>query len=504
MQNLWYTDGRKSVSVSRMDDFLEWLVDTEGGGDGDGEIRWQKAMQKVAFVYRGVRLIADAVRAAPWRIVPVGADSPYEESTSYENKLGFLPNPKRSVELVARSLLGPGSAYLFKTVQGTVIRDLRYMVASTLKAKIDGDKGLVGFVREVNGKRYEYDADRFVYFWPADEAVELGPPCSSPVKAGLMAAGADYYTARFISDFFARGAIKGTILAVKGNPVETERIRLKEWFERMFFGGSKTSWSTEVISADSVEPVKIGEGLESLNNSELTKQMREDIAVALGVPMSKLLSSSVSGLGGGGVAESDDIGFYTDTVKPLGDFIADTLNQQLFRPLGYEWVWLWNTLDVFQADEKARSVAFKTYVDAGMLPDVAAYMLGIEIPVPEDVPDHYADSFEDKPEPEAFGLPGGGGEPTKEQRAEEQRELAETVGSTRAVELVDLDKWKRMASKRFDEGHPEKALEFETDLIPANLVAGIRKALGVCETADDVRAMFGRVQKAREWQASGG
>jgi len=491
---------QKAVSLADFDDFLDWMVDQ--GGEEDGKVRLSTAMQKVAFVYRCIRLVSDAVRNAPFRISPVGSDDDWDSSQDYQNKLGILPNPKRTVELVTRSLLGPGRAYLFKTEQGRTFKELRYMVASTIKPKIDGSEGLVGFVREVNGNRTVYDPERFVWFWPADETVELGPPKSSPVQAALQAAGANYFTAKFISDFFARGAIKGTLLAVKGNPVESERQRLKDWFRKTFFGGSGTSWSTEIINADVVEPVKIGEGLESLNNNELTRQMREDIAVALGVPMSKLLSSTVAGLGGGGVAESDDVGFYADTVRPLGDFIADTLNAQLLRPMGYQWQWLWDTLDVFQTDEKARSVAFKTYVDSGMLPHIAAYMLGIEIPKEKDVPSHYIDSFEEKKEPEAFGLPGQGDEEeeedesdmSQEQQAEYQREREATVRN------VDLDKWERMASKRFDEGHPEKALDFETDLIQPGLAAGIRMALEQCETSEEVKAMFGRVQAAQEWQ----
>jgi len=436
MNNLWYTDGRKSVSVSRMDDFLDWLIAEDGAEDG--EIRWSLAMRKVAFVYRCVRLIADAMRSAPWRIVPVGGDDVFDDSTDY------------------------------------------------------------GFEREVNGKRTVYDVERFVYFWPADESVELGPPKSSPVKAGLMAAGADYYTAKFISDFFSRGAIKGTLLAVKGNPVEAERERLKDWFKRTFFSGSSTSFNTEIINADTVEPVKIGEGLESLNNSELTKQMREDIAVAMGVPMSKLLSGTVSGLGGGGVAESDDIGFYTDTVKPLGEFIAEVLNAQLLRPMGYQWLWLWDTLDVFQQDENQRAQAFKTYVDGGMKPDIASYMLGIEIPMPDDVPEHYAEAFEEKADPTEFGLPAQPGQQPPFEDEDEEDEEGDEEDEEKAIRgngyKEDLDKWQRMATTRFDEGHPEKALAFETELIPAAMAEGIRKALGGCEDAGDVRALFADVE----------
>jgi phage portal protein BeeE len=495
---LWYTDGQKAVSVADMDDFLDFLVDRNGAERG--EIDESLAMRKVAFVYRCVRLIADAVRAAPWRISTIGGDEDFDSSADYQNKLGFWPNPRRTMELVTRSLLGPGSAYLFKTEQGVTFTDLRYMVASTIEPQIDGAEGLVGFKRKVNGKERYFDADRFVYFWPADAAVELGPPQSSPVRAALMSAGANYYTAKFISDFFARGAIKGTLLAVKGNPVEAERNRLKQWFRNTFFGGSETAWGTEIINADSVEPVKIGEGLESLNNTELTKQVREDIAVAMGVPMSKLLSSSVSGLGGGGVVESDDIGFYQDTVVPVAEFITEVLNEQLLKPLGYQWTWLWNSLDIFQQDEKARAQAFQTYVDSRMRPEVAAYMLGIEIPDPGDIPAHYVDSFEEKQAPPTFE-PGGGGDDEDDDTESVPPQLANDEDDEEMeAQAVDLDKWERMASKRFDEGSPEKAIGFESDAIPANLKAGIRMALGHCDDSDDVEAMFGRVRAAREWR----
>ncbi|MBD3354310.1 MAG: phage portal protein, partial [Candidatus Lokiarchaeota archaeon] len=404
MAKVAYTDGRKAVTLADMDEFLDWLV--EQGGEEEGEISVSVATRKVAFVYRCVTLIADAIRRAPFQIVPVSGEDPLDESADYQNALGFLSNPKRITELVIRSLLGSGNAYLFKANRGRTLGELKYVVASTIEPQIDGEAGLVGFKRKVNGKEAFYPADKLIYFWPPDEGVELGEAKSSPVIAALMAAGANYYTSRFIADFFARGAIKGTLIAVKGNPPPQERDRIKDWFKRMFGSGTRSQFGTDVINADALEPIKIGEGLEGLNNSELTEQMREDIAVALGVPMSKLLSSTVSGLGGGGVAESDDIGFYRDTVAPWGDFIADTLNYQLLVPLGYRWEWLWHTMDIFQQDERERAVAFKTYVDARMRPEVAAAMLGLEIPDDAAIPDHYVDAFEEKQEPPGM-QPGG-------------------------------------------------------------------------------------------------
>lgn len=482
-----YTDGQKAATLGELDEFMDWLVNENAG---DGEISASLAARKVAFVYRSVRMIADAVRAAPWQIVkPDG--TPIDTSAAYTNAMGWLPNPKRLLELVTRSLLGPGYAYLFWAMRGRRPEELRYMAAGTIAPVIDGARGLTGFTRKVNGVETSYPLERFVYFWPADEGVELGPPQSSPVQAALMSAGANYYTARFISDFFARGAIKGTLLAVKGNPVEAERKRLKEWFTRTFARGSRSQFATEVVNADALEPIKIGEGLESLNNSELTLQMREDIAVALGIPMSMLLSSTIAGMGGGGVAESDTIRFYRDTVKHQGDFIADVLNAQVFAPLGLRFEFLWDTLDVFQQDENQRAQAFKTYVDARMRPEVAAMMLGLELPEDAQIPPHYASAFDAPPAPV---LPFGFGQAPAAEDDDDDEDASEADEDTDAtpenLRALDLERWQRKALRRFEEGKPEKALEFESAAIPPTLKAAICGALEAAQSVEDVNRVF--------------
>jgi len=125
-----------------------------------------------------------------------------------------------------------------------------------------------------------------------------------------------------------------------------------------------------------------------------------------------------------------------------------------------------------------------------MKPEVGAYMLGIEIPAIEDVPEHYVDAFEEKPDPTEFGLPAQPGQPPPFQEEEEDEEKA--IGGNGYS--ADLEKWERMAATRYEEGHPEKALGFESALIPHAMAEGIRKALGDCEDAGDVRALFADVE----------
>ena len=89
MTRYGYTDGRKAVSVAQLDEFMDWLV---SDGQSDGTITYQDAARKVAFVYRCVRLIADAVRAAPWQIVRVGAaGTVVDTSDEYANALAGCP-----------------------------------------------------------------------------------------------------------------------------------------------------------------------------------------------------------------------------------------------------------------------------------------------------------------------------------------------------------------------------------------------------------------------------
>ena len=51
----------------------------------------------------------------------------------------------------------------------------------------------------------------------------------------------------------------------------------------------------------------------------------------------------------------------------------------------------------------------------------------------------------------------------------------------------------RKAIKRFEEGHPEKALEFESIEIPVESQMAIRYALGLCATAADAEDVFNHI-----------
>jgi phage portal protein BeeE len=207
-------------------------------------------------------------------------------------------------------------------------------------------------------------------------------------QAAAQAAGACAAADQFVTQFFARGAIKATLLTVDGNPSPDEMKKLETWWKR-FFSGIGSAWSTAAVRAG-VTPVTVGEGLESLNTSTLTDDKQKEILVALGVPASLVMANAANYA----TAQQDEQNFYNLTIIPDARLIQRQINRQLLAPMGLRMTFKPQELACFQEDENTRSAAFKNYTDAGIRLSVAAEILGLYLPNGME----YADLDPDEPE----------------------------------------------------------------------------------------------------------
>jgi len=297
--------------------------------------------------------------------------------------------------------------------------------------------------------------------------VEFGPPRSSPAQAALAAAGVLANIDAFGAAFFARGAIKGTLLTVKGNPPEQERERIRSWWQRLF-SGVKDAWSTAVVNADAVTPVVVGEGLESLEKSDLTRSKREDIATALGIPHSLLMSNAANYA----TAQADRLSLYDVTVRPECSAIADVLNDQVFGPLGYRFQFQPESLDIYKANEEARSASLAALRSAGLPLLMAMDILGYELTEEQRASLERAEA---------------------ERRAQAQTPLPTLApgaeGSVMPASAEEeLRTWRKWALRRVRQGKTMR--EFETSDIPAGLAGAISGALEDAATTTDVDLVF--------------
>jgi hypothetical protein len=263
-----------------------------------------------------------------------------------------------------------------------------------------------------------------------------------------------------------------------------------------------------MLNAEEIKPVVVGDGIDGLQDSELTKEKREDISTALGIPQSLLWSSEAGGLGGAGVVDKDDYHFYDKTIVPECESIQFVLNTQVFEPRGYRLEFLPETLDIFQEDEKARAMSLGYLVNAEMPLVMSLRVLGYEL-----TDEQWAQLEEDerlKAEraeqmDERFAQGGNGDgvafqpEDPKEkpdtfvERGKSGGRFAPVYGANSSLGnqmQADLGSWQEKAVNHLGRGNPGKGQRFDSDAIPDTLNAAISGALEEAKSVADIEQIF--------------
>jgi hypothetical protein len=366
-------DGRKATPLYQLRD--EAWASLSGGERVDTDMV-RKFYKRVGLIYRCVHVRAGSLMKVPWHIHR-------GDRLLWEYGHGSAPPPlelawlKPLPELLRMSeaaLCLNSQAYWFIEKNRVRVTQLKWLAPISMTPVWDTRFGLTHFDRSTERGTTALSPEEVVYIWVRDPMHETQPD-PAPAMAALDSAGVLFNTAEFISSYFQRGAVKVTILGVKGAPPPDERKRLRDWWQRVA-AGVKNAFAAEVVAADAITPVVIGEGLSDLSNTELTEEARNDIATAMGVPHSVLFSSAANYA----TAVQDEQNFYNLTIIPDCKLIADQVNEQLLNAYGLHLEWHPDEMDVFQTDEMERAQAVKLYVDAGMKLSLAAQILGVDLP----------------------------------------------------------------------------------------------------------------------------
>jgi len=395
MKSVLY-DGRTKTSINNLPEEAWTYLRGEGEDSGLKELQ-----KKVPWLYRGMLMRANSVANVPFAILDKN-NNEYDTSDDWENKLEIFPDPwylLRKTEM-AMTLFNYGYLMQSKNKYGFA-KELRYLMPLTMKPLINEEIGLTGFERKLRGKVVTLPIEDIIYFWGDDPYVEIGHPQSSPATAALAAAGVLLNVDEFAAAFFERGAIKATVLSVPQGTQKVERDRLKKWWGKLM--GKDNAFSTEVLNADAVTATTIGEGIEGLENTTLTKDKKEDVSTALGIALSKMFPTSATDSN----RVEDEKSYLQDTILPQTKFYEGVINKQILKETGYRWKFQPEKISILQEDEGERSIAFKNYTDGGLTQTVAAAITGVVVPEgfviedkeePEPIP--FANSTRDEKEDE--------------------------------------------------------------------------------------------------------
>ena len=494
-------DGMKAVDLWNGD--RGWDVLSGPSDQSQARLTVDDYRRSVPWFFRGVEDRSTTLTKIKFALVnPAGTD--VDNSGTWQDELGLFPHPRRLMHQVEASLVMTGRAYLFlETNDFGYVISVKYVLPTSIKEKYDPNTGeLLCYVRTVGNRSQEVACCNIVAIYVPDYAVEEGPATSSAARAALMAAGVLFNADMFIAQYFARGAIKATILNVD-TADQREAVRLQAWWEDVV-SGIKNAWSAIVLRSKMATPTVIGEGLEGLQNTDLTKEKRQDISTAIGVPESRMWSSAANYA----TAEVEDKKYYEDVIIPDALLIEEAINSQLFteehKLAGWRWEFRPETGGGFSKDEQSRSAAYVGYVGTGMLPSVAAQLVGIELPGEME----YEDLDPEEPAP-AEAVPAELVAPEDPLQGSQgsgiaSQSLAMTEGEKPAQEAaMPMDKnamrsalfqWKAAALAAVKTGH-HAGIDFDHPAIPEGVSEFLRYELEAATDGQTVNELF---KKARE------
>lgn len=457
-------DGQATKAVSIMGD-VGW--NTYPAEETNGV----KLYSTVSWVYRCVDLIRNTAGTIPFDVKR--GDTVVDSSSEYENFLGWLENPNAMLETVSAALFIYGQCYFLVKRNRAMVKELQYLVPSSVECLLDEKSGLTGFRRHLGSSHVDYKPEEILYFWLPDPTVEIGPPNAWPLKSIEAPASALSNLTAYADAFFERGAVKVTLLTVKGNPPQAEREKLEAWWNRVI-SGVKNAFGAKVISADSVEATVIGEGLESLKDNTLSEGAVKEIATGAGVPYSILMSDASNYA----TANQDWLNFLNTTIVPLVEFIWEQVNSQLLKPLGLVIVPTPESLDAYQEDEAQRAGALTQLVNAKMPLKLAMEILGYDL-----TPEQWAMLDEQEAEAEEAA------EQMQEQMQQQPEQETEQEPPGEQVQ-EEVKRWRRYAL-RLGIKRKQDAVKFESRTpIPEHLVETISGAILAAETTEQIRQAF--------------
>jgi phage portal protein BeeE len=484
--NLFMTDGEKT-SKFRFEDFPAEAWHTVTGTDEGGGVL-KKLYSSVPWLFRGVDIRAKALAKVPFTITK--GETVIDTSEDYKNAVGFWPKPDETLELLEASLTLMGRAYLLKAEnQFGFLKLLRYLAPTTISPKIDKDEGLLHFERRIGGTPRRLELEEVAWFWGRDAFTEIGPPDTSPAKTAIRAAGVLFNVDSFVDAFFKRGAIKAMLLAVPKGTAKGERQKLKAWYRKLFEGISK-AWATAVVS-EKIVATTIGEGIQELSNTTLTKEKRQDITVALGVPANILFSDDANFA----TAKQEDFRLYDQTLLTEIKIIETNLNLHVFHPQGFSIKFHPQTLQIFQEEEVNRSAALVNLVRSNVPLIPGMKILGYDLPPEMDWEDLAKLILEDMELKASLRIPAGNFATDNPPN---------TAPSTqRTTQSKALDTYKSHAIKRFRDGKKIKgtknAPSFDAGQdIPKTLLAAVGGALNRAKSIKDINRIFADAQKSEK------
>lgn len=503
MQNKFIlTDGQKSINLLASDDPNVWTF-FSGAPQSDNDILYAR----VSAAFRAYNLKANTVGSMPFTLNTLNGDE-YDNSATWENKVGFLPNPSELFRLDTLSYMATNTVYNLRTsdILGYKTKNLLHAVAHTFHPFINPATMQLEYIERWIGterERYLPDDPRLVRMWRLDHTTEVLPSPNTEARAIMNSAGEVYYADAWIKHFYERGGVPPTIIAMKGSVSPTKREdEEKSWTNWLLGLGRWRARNARVINADALDVKQFGSSVTDLKNMDTYKQAIENIAMGTGMPLSLLLANSANYA----TAKEEKATWLDSDIIPFVKWLGYEYNMQVFHPLKLSLVFHPETLDPQQEDETERASAINTFMDfLAKCPTFEMFIgtcdtFGYELSdsLREAAEQYYAEkkqsaeAIQTQSKPVDITLASNiEAQPTTDIQMQKQQPSAKWIPSL--DQMRELQRWQELAFRKLKRAEPLN-FEWRNDSLPEDVYAKIMSGLAGAETEDTIKALFDVMQ----------
>jgi hypothetical protein len=428
-----------------------WDVDSPDSWGIIGKTGATSELQLVPILAFCVDDLSQTLSTVPFSIYDKRGNE-IDNSETWDNLIGFMPNPQAFIRMCAASLLLSGACYWGRknNAAGFTKTTTYYAIGSTVpQIKKDTTPDNLTFKRDSK----TLSASEVFYIWLTDPNVEFGPAANYPYLRALKAAGALSSISAFIDNYMSSGMVRAFV-AYAENPAkdDDEKAEIENYLTRILTGVRKAMSRIRVLRKG-ITIQSIGGGLDELRGFTISKEIKQDILQAFGVPESRANSSAANYA----TAQMDTFNYITSRVLPMGLAIQQAINEQLLTPWGYTMRFEPTRMDAYRAilAEKIKPVAdvakvFALALSPAQSLKAALDLLGIEIP--EDVQALILAAIEEEskqPEPPVVEVaPAAPVAPIVPVEPEEiEPDEDDIEGDAPMKSLVELDKWQEKSEK---------------------------------------------------------
>jgi len=435
------------------------------------------AYEKVPMYYRAINLRADALGTVPYELLRSGTVVDYPFTTPLENL----------IQQTERSLMLTGRAFWLRLYRGRVLYGFQFLNPKSIEVTYHAEKqqgadymtGLQ-FTQKINGQTHAvWTIADIVYFHEPSIKTDINEEVS-PARVALQSAQLAYYLERFASAFFEHGAQPALVLSLDKSITPPELERIKSHWTR-YVENVSNAFKTFFFRGE-VKAQIVTFPLDQMDMVPIQERAVMNIVSTFGVPRTMIEASAANYA----TANSDRQSFWRETIVPRLAFYERVLNEQLFKPLKYQFQFLPEKLDVFQIDEAARANSLVLLVQAGLPLRAAMKQLGY-------------DNIEEAlglPVPKVVDTDGGVNVDTNNPVNTQQNAAPDEVfalDDAAGKRIAELDKYEAKALARFKPGK-SAAVKFTSDVLPGYLLDFIDSELDSVKKKADIVGVFAAVK----------